>query len=148
MRVILGAAGAAACLIGSPAGARILATCGVTHGQAYYLGQPSGWQSDAISSGRFVFTSDGSKNPNVLFKDVRGAVTNAARSGARISFSLYPDAAREFAIVVIYPDDRITETYTIVTEARGKKRKLLWTTSKIHGLGFVAKVGAYTADCD
>jgi hypothetical protein len=130
--------------MGVPAGANVLATCGPSTGQAYYFDSKPGWYPDKISIGEFIFTMDDKNHPNLIFRDARGKMIDAASDGAQLTFTRV--AAPEFSILLLYPQTGVTESYNLIVS--GKKRKLLWTSSKVHAGGIITKVGAYTADCD
>lgn len=130
--------------LAAPASGTVLATCGPSSGQAYFLGGNPGWQPDKISSGQLIFTMDDKDKPNLLFRDARGNLIDAASDGAEIAFTRI--APPEFSILVAYPGTGVTESYNLVVD--GKRKMLLWTSSKARAGGFLTKVGAYTAECD
>lgn len=137
-----GAALAAAAL--TPAKAEVLATCGASYGQARHEGEAD-WTADAITGGAFRFTLDAQGNPNVLFKDARGGVIDAAASGAEVYVAFADDLHAHIGFIVIYPDDGLIETYTIY--ALAGKRTLQWTSNKGNAL-LPPRVAAFTSACD
>jgi len=142
-------AGAVGIAFSTPSSATVLATCGPSAGQAFYLNVngSSGWEPDRISKGQLVFISDDKGNLNLLFKDATGGTTDAAADGAEITLTRIDAATLEFGIIVAYANTGVTEVYNVVSMGKGG-RVLLWTTNKVHSGGVITKVGAYTSRCN
>lgn len=136
----------AVCLVAaSPAHAHVIATCGASYGQARYDGEAA-WTADSVSTGTFTFLLDGKGNPNVLFKDVRGRVVDAAADGGKVHVTFAHSQRDQFGFAVIYPDDGLVETYNIFRSANGRMM-LHWTSNKAQGLA-PPKVAAFRSSCE
>lgn len=143
------AVGAIAIACSSTSSATVLATCGPSEGQAYYLDAngSSGWQADQISKGQLQFSFDDKGNLNLLFKNASGGTRDAAADGAQITLAQIDPDESEFSIIVAYPGRGVTEVYNVVSLPKGG-RMLLWTSNMVHMGGVITKVAAYTSRCD
>lgn len=136
----------AVCLVAeSPAHADVIATCGASYGQARYDGE-AGWTPDSITKGTFTFVMDGKGNPNVIFKDTRGSVVDAAADGGQVRITFAHPDREQFGFAVVYEDDGLVETYNIFRSANGRIM-LHWTSNKAQGFA-LPKVAAFRSTCE
>ena len=135
------------CMVGaSSASAATVFVCPSPKGYAFYPSDKSPtWGSDGLRGWEFEITFDDDQLADVKIR--KDLVSKSLKSeGAEFVpvFSMARD--RYPAMVVIYPNDGILETYA-VSQDRGQF-KLLWTTTRSGRLsGQTTKVGAYTAPC-
>jgi hypothetical protein len=136
-------------IVGSQASslnATVLAQCGGSHGKALFLGAGEKvWSDDALSKGRFTFVADDKGNPNILFYDVTGRVTDVSADGGRVSMTYVDPEQSSFGMAVSYWPSGLVETYSVGPNPAGA-RQLLWTTNR-PDLAGDTKVGAYEAHC-
>lgn len=142
--IIAGAVGAI--LMASEAQAEVLATCGPSTGKSYWVEKDARWADDKISTGSFIFTADVKGNGNVLTRDVRGGVTDAAADGGDVILTHVSPNRRDFVMVLVYVDAGVVETFNIITGPDGV-RQALWTTNRPNG-STAPKVAAFRAVCD
>jgi hypothetical protein len=131
-----------------PKGSRLLATCGASVGKGYYLSpKVVDWDDDQISKGRTIFVAGPDGEPNILFRDARGAFVNAIKDGAKITYSFLSPDENSFGIIETYPATGVTQTYAIANGPDGK-RTMLSTAIKVRiSIANITKVAAFTANC-
>jgi hypothetical protein len=121
----------------------VLAACGASEGVAFYKADGR-WSDDRLSAGAFTFVVNDKNEPNLLFKDSSGAITDARADGADVTFSFVDPAKREFGVVVNYSESELIETYSLI-HGTDKALYLQWTVNRVGGV--MPKVAAYTATC-
>ncbi|WP_156318043.1 hypothetical protein [Porphyrobacter sp. AAP60] len=131
-----------------PEGSAILAVCGPSDGQGYYLWpRHEGWQNDPISAGRLVFVVAPDNQPNVLFLDARGEFISAKDDGGILSFSFLDPETGSFGIIETYPSTGVTSTYVVTVSPEGELYGL-WTSLKSHiSSANISKVTAHVTRC-
>lgn len=131
-----------------PTGSLMLATCGPSNGQAYYLGpKETGWEDDPISKGRIVLIASPDGKPNILFKDASGTLVDAIKDGAKVSFSFINENKDSFGIIETYPSTGVTQTYAVTMDADGN-RTMLWTMVKANiSVANITKAAAFVSKC-
>lgn len=129
----------------SPTPMTVLAECGASVGVSYFANEQK-WEKDGISKGAWTFVTDGKANPNVLYKDTTGSVTDSAADGGRVSFTFIHPERGEFGVSVVYDQAGVVETYNIVRSASGG-RIALWTSNKSNAATF-PRVSAFVASCE
>jgi hypothetical protein len=93
--------------------AEVLATCGASHGHAYYVRGPfveakdSGWTEDKISKGTLQLIRSGD-DYDVIFTDSTGGTLSAKGDGASTAGSF--DDRGNLLLIVMYPGKSV-ETY-------------------------------------
>jgi hypothetical protein len=133
---------AALMLLASPVVAKILITCGESHGYAYYPQQnfvtkdKSGWTADKLSKGAFSLVKKGDEL-DILFKDARG-MNSARADGGKVS--LLGVAGSNILVTVVYKNISV-ELYTFDL----KEKVLLWTQHKYGAI--INKAATYVSKC-
>ena len=122
----------------------VLASCGAPTGVANYKADQN-WSEDRMPNGSFTFVVDDEAQPNLLFKDASGNITDARADGATVSFTFIDADRNEFGILVNYERAGSVETYGLVRMDDGRSY-LQWTVNRVANR--LPKVAAYTAACN
>lgn len=133
-----------------PVSPTILATCGASSGTGYYVIDGKGsWHDDTISDGKMTFSMEEGTRAAITYFDTFRGVVSVASDGGNVTLNDPDDKTGEFAMLVHYPLTGVTETYSVLRLANGK-RQVLWTQNKAHvgPGGRVSSAKVLTADCD
>lgn len=131
-----------------PEGSKILVTCGMSEGRGYYVSPIiEAAADDKITDGRLVIFIDQDSEPNILFRDSRGAFVNAKEDGAVMLFSFVNEQKNAFGLIETYPETGVTQTY-VFSKGVDSKMYLLWTSAKAHmSIANITKVSSHRSIC-
>jgi hypothetical protein len=123
---------------------QVIATCGPSTGQAYYLHggvvprDEAGFQADAISGGAFTLSWASDTQVDVLYLDATGDIRSALAGGANIVITAATDALIQ--ILVAYPGGPV-KVYVFDLD----DDEAVYTVSRADEL--LAKAAVYRVDC-